>query len=141
MLKSQLARRPSIIISTEDYQILISLAAHCARRTPEAAALLMEETDRAEVVPRISLPAGVVAIGSDVVFTDGPNGITRRVQLVMPAEADIEQGRVSILSLVGAGLIGLSAGQSIDWPTQDGRLRCLSVLSVHGGAVGTISQA
>ena len=42
----------------------------------------------------------------------------------------IDEGRISVLSLVGAGLMGLSEGQSIDWPTQDGRHRRLTVLRV-----------
>lgn len=75
-------------------------------------------------------PADVVALGSRVTFTDEASGVTRSVQVVLPAEADIGQGRVSILSVVGAGLIGLRAGQSIDWPTQDGRLRRLTVKDV-----------
>jgi len=101
MLEAQLAELPhrsSITISTEDYQILIGLAAHGARRTAKAAALLMQETDRAEVVPWVHLPAGVVAIGSEVILLARPNGSVRRVQLVLPAEAAIGQGRVPILA-------------------------------------------
>ncbi|MBW6399425.1 nucleoside diphosphate kinase regulator [Roseomonas sp. HJA6] len=124
------ARRPSILLSEADHGILVGLAMGGARRNPEAARLLMEEADRANLVPAARLPADVVALGSHVVFTDGASGITRRVQVVMPSEADIGQGRISILSLVGAGLIGLKAGQSIDWPVQDGRLRRLTVVRV-----------
>ena len=69
------------------------------------------------------------------------------MQVVLPGEADIAEGRISILSLVGAGLIGLSQGQSIDWPTQDGRLRRLTVLRVEappteavGGTGGTAEK-
>lgn len=121
-------RRPAILLSEADHDILIGLAERNARRDPEATRLLMEEADRATLVPAAELPRNVVALGSQVVFTDAASGATRRVQIVLPAEADIGQGRVSVLSLVGAGLIGLKAGQSIDWPTQDGRLRRLTVL-------------
>lgn len=124
------SRRPPILLSDDDHGILVGLATAAARRHPDAARLLMEEADRAELVPAARRPANVVALGSQVVFTDEANGITRSVQLVLPAEADIGQGRISILSLVGAGLIGLRAGQSIDWPMLDGRLRRLSVRAV-----------
>jgi regulator of nucleoside diphosphate kinase len=93
----------------------------------------VEEADRADLVPVGRLPADVVALGSHVVFIDQGNGVTRDVQLVLPPEADIGKGRISILSLVGAGLIGLRAGQSIDWPLQDGRLRRLTVMEVRAG--------
>jgi regulator of nucleoside diphosphate kinase len=35
-----------------------------------------------------------------------------------------------VLSLVGAGLLGMAAGQTILWPMQDGRERPLTVLRV-----------
>lgn len=123
-------RRPPILISEAEHGILVGLAMSGARRNPEAARLLLEEADRARLVPGARLPADVVALGSRVTFTDAASGVTRTVQIVLPAEADIGKGRISILSLVGAGLIGLRAGQSIDWPTQDGRLRRLAVKDV-----------
>lgn len=126
-------RRPSILLSEADHGILVGLAISGARRNPDAARLLMEEADRADLVPAARLPAHVVALGSHVVFIDEAHGVTRRVQVVLPSEADIGQGRISILSLVGAGLIGLKAGQSIDWPMQGGRLRRLRVLEVTAG--------
>ena len=126
-------RRPPILLSDSDHDILLGLAASATRRAPDAARLLLEEADRADLVPAGRLPRDVVALGSHVTFTDAATGTTRRVQLVMPAEADIGQGRISILSLVGAGLIGLRAGQSIDWPVQDGRLRRLTVVEVAPG--------
>lgn len=123
-------RRPPIILSESEHGILVGLAMSGARRNPDAARLLLEEADRARLVPETRLPADVVALGSHVTFTDEASGVTRRVQVVLPAEADIGKGRISILSLVGAGLIGLRAGQSIDWPVQDGRLRRLTVTEV-----------
>lgn len=127
------AHRPPILMSEGDHDILLGLAASGTRRNPDAARLLLEEADRADLVPAGCLPADVVALGSHVVFTDQGNGVTRSVQLVLPPEADIGKGRISILSLVGAGLIGLRAGQSIDWPLQDGRLRRLSVTEARAG--------
>jgi regulator of nucleoside diphosphate kinase len=124
------AHRPPILLSEPEHGLLVGLAMRGARNNPEAARLLMEEADRADLVPAARLPSDVVALGSQVVFTDASNGVTRSVQVVLPSEADIGQGRISILSLVGAGLIGLKAGQSIDWPMQDGRVRRLSVASV-----------
>ena len=123
-------RRPPILLSESEHGILVGLAMSGARRNPDAARLLLEEADRARLVPEARLPADVVALGSHVTFTDEANGVTRSVQIVLPAEADIGKGRISILSLVGAGLIGLRAGQSIDWPVQDGRLRRLTVTEV-----------
>jgi regulator of nucleoside diphosphate kinase len=124
--------RPPVILSAEDHDRLVALASVMLRRSPLVARLLMEEADRAEVVPAGELPAGVVAVGSQVEFRDAATGEARRVQVVLPGEADIAEGRISVLSLVGAGLMGLAEGHSIDWPTQDGRLRRLTILRVEG---------
>ncbi|HWL79545.1 MAG TPA: nucleoside diphosphate kinase regulator [Roseomonas sp.] len=139
------ALRPQLLMSAEDHARLMALAEAAARRSPLVADLLMEEVDRAEVVPSGRVPAGVVAVGSTVEFCDATTSATRRVQIVLPGAADIATGRISVLSLVGAGLIGLSEGQSIDWPTQDGRVRRLTVVRVQappqGGGVGDTTAA
>ena len=68
-------------------------------------------------------------MGSTVTFTsDGAD--TRTVTLVFPGQANIEEGKVSILTPVGAALIGLSEGQSMSWTARDGREHALSVVSV-----------
>ncbi len=120
--------RPPLLMSAEGQDQLYALADAAAPRQPLVARLLAEEADRSEVVDHV--PAHVVALGSRVEFRDESTGETRQARLVLPGEADIAEGRISVLSLVGAGLIGLSEGQSIDWPTVDGRMRRLSVLSV-----------
>jgi regulator of nucleoside diphosphate kinase len=82
---------------------------------------------------RARVPDSVVAMNSTVEFLDDAHGETRTVQLVYPGEADIAVNKVSVLSPVGAGLLGLKAGQSIQWPDRDGRLRALRVLKVSRG--------
>jgi regulator of nucleoside diphosphate kinase len=125
------AIRPPIVLSVPDHEQLVALAGAVLRRSPQVARLLMEETGRAELVPAARLPEDIVALGSVVDFHDTLSGALRQAQLVLPAAADAGEGRISVLSLVGAGLIGLAAGQAIDWPTQDGRMRRLSVLRVE----------
>ena len=93
--------------------------------------MLLDEIDRAEVHSRDELPNDVVTLGSAVTFVDESTGVRRRVQIVLPADADIERSSLSIHSQVGAGLIGLSAGQSIEWPCPDGRPRTLRIVDVE----------
>jgi regulator of nucleoside diphosphate kinase len=54
----------------------------------------------------------------------------RTVLLVYPADADIATARVSVLTPIGAALIGLRVGQSISFRTRDGRPQMLTVLRV-----------
>lgn len=87
------------------------------------------ELDRAIVVDR--LPPDVVAIGSRVRFENAATGVVREVVLVYPSAADATAGRVSVLAPIGAALLGLSAGDSIDWPLPEGRSARLHILSVQ----------
>jgi regulator of nucleoside diphosphate kinase len=121
---------PAIILSQGDHDRLVDLATAAMDRTPDVAAALLDEADRAEVVPTDALPPDVVAMYSFVAFRDDASGLTRRVQLVYPHEADIGAGRVSVLTQIGAALIGLREGQSIDCPTRDHPDRTITVLQV-----------
>ena len=52
------------------------------------------------------------------------------VTLVYPAQADISQAKISVLTPIGAALIGLKTGQSITWRSRDDRKQVLTVLAV-----------
>jgi regulator of nucleoside diphosphate kinase len=73
-------------------------------------------------------------MGSIVRFRDDTTAQTREVTLVYPDRADIAAGRVSVLTPIGAALIGLSEGQTINWQTPAGDWRPLTVLSVSAAA-------
>jgi regulator of nucleoside diphosphate kinase len=75
------------------------------------------------------MPADVVRIGSIIEF-EVDDGRRLKVQLVLPENADINAGRISILTPVGAALIGLSPSQAMEWSGNDGKERVLTVLAV-----------
>jgi regulator of nucleoside diphosphate kinase len=122
---------PSIVVSTADQRLLTQLALDSLSRSPDVAAELLAEMERAEVVDLV--PANVVRMGSIVRFSDD-EGREKQVTLVFPGKADIGAGRISILTPIGTALIGLSEGQSIAWTTRDNRRRSLTVISVKPGA-------
>ena len=127
------AKKPTIVVSDTDQRRLTTLATDALERFPEVAEELRSEMARADVVTAEAVPSNVVQMGSVVAF-EADGGETRRVQLVFPGKADIGIGRVSILTPIGAALIGLSQGQSIAWKTRDGRTRRLTVVAVEGAA-------
>jgi regulator of nucleoside diphosphate kinase len=130
---TQMAERggkPRIIVSDMDCERLTALATAVRDRFPEVADELQAEMDRAQVMPALSVPADVVRMGSTVEFRSD-RAQQRRVTLVFPAEADIAQNRISILTPIGAALIGLSTGQSITWLARDGREHELTVMGVE----------
>jgi len=120
---------PSITLAKSDPQKLSYLAlAGPGSNDPEAADDLLHEIDRASIVDDASLPVDVVRMGSLVRFRTGRD--ERTVLLVYPADADIASARISVLTPIGAALIGLRVGQSISFRTRDGRPQMLTVLRV-----------
>lgn len=122
-------KKPNIVVSETDYERLMGLATNVAERLEEIAEELMAELDRAKVVPAKRLPQDVIHMGSTVEFRSN-DGQERRVTLVYPGEADIAQGKISILTPIGTALIGLAPGQSISWTARDGKEHELNVVSV-----------
>ena len=59
-----------------------------------------------------------------------PISLEQTVTLVLPQQADIAQGRASILTPIGVALIGLKEGSSFSWETRDGQTRRLTVVRV-----------
>jgi regulator of nucleoside diphosphate kinase len=81
---------------------------------------LRRELDRAIVVSSEAVPADVATMNSQVRYTDETDGVTRTVALVFPPAARGGSAMVSVLSPVGSALLGLSAGQTIEWEFPDG---------------------
>ncbi len=122
---------PPIVVDAAHYKRLEGIAYGAMRMFRDVADRLLDELERAEVVSSDAMPKNVVSIGSEVTFRDEATGHTRTVQLVYPDEADITQARVSVLTPVGAALIGLGEGHRITWLTQGSGERLLRVLKVH----------
>lgn len=130
MNTQQAVKRPPIVLATDEADALADLAVAVSTRHPNVSRLLLEELERAEVLPADKMPADVVTMGATVEFVVEATGERRTVQLVYPKEADIAEGRISILTPVGAGLIGLRVGQSISWPDRSGHQRLLTIENV-----------
>ena len=125
--------KPQIILSTEDFVSLSALARAAMNKMPELAEGLSEELERADIVDNGEQPQQVVCMGCEVEFRDDTTGKIQKVTLVYPAQADISQGKISVLTPVGTALIGLRAGHSITWDTRTGETRRLTVLKVGQG--------
>jgi regulator of nucleoside diphosphate kinase len=121
-------RKPEIAIPEEDLERLSGLAAAAFAKMPDVAEYLESEIERAKILPR-GAPSGLlVRMGGRAIYRDEATGAIHDVTLVYPHEADIEQGRISVLTPVGAALLGLRPGQSIHWTTRSGETRQLTIL-------------
>ncbi len=121
---------PEITLSVADFSRLRNVAAGAMNSAPDLASFLLRELDRAIIVPRDRTPSSV-KMGSLVRFRDDFSGRIRQVRVVYPVDADPSAGSISVLTLVGAALIGLSAGQTMGWRDRKGRAKTLTVLDIQ----------
>jgi len=121
---------PAITLTHSVHERLSELAFAVESRLPEVAEYLDRELDRARVVSDGELPDRTVTIGSHVTFVDCDTGQEHSVTLVWPTQEDASLHRLSVMTPVGAALIGLRAGQSIGWQNRMGTWRRLKVEAV-----------
>ncbi|WP_249159673.1 nucleoside diphosphate kinase regulator [Bradyrhizobium tropiciagri] len=121
---------PPIVIAASEALRLGALADTSMAVFPRVAQFLARETERAQIVADDAELRGVVRMGSRVRYCDDETGDVREVVLVYPHEADIAQRRVSVLTPVGAALIGLSVGQTIEFQTPSHHTRAVKILAV-----------
>lgn len=116
-------KRPSLdsplVITEVDRARLMRLKPHAA---------LLREIDRAVVISlKAAILADAVTMNTQVFYTDESTGARQHLNLVYPQEAGGCACCVSILAPVGTALLGLSAGQAIEWDFPDGNHRRLRV--------------
>ena len=121
---------PPIVITTDEARRLNALANSNMALVPREAFFLAREMNRANVVRDDADLRGVIHMGSQVRYCDDRTGDVRDVVLVYPHEAQIALKRLSVLTSVGAALIGLSVGQTIEFQTPAHQTRSLTILGV-----------
>lgn len=91
---------------------------------------LSEELLRAEVVSPQDIPPQVITMNSRVRLQDLNTKADLEYTLVFPADANLEQGRISVLAPVGMAMIGYRLGDTITWKVPAGikRLKVKKIL-------------
>ena len=118
-----------IFITEEDFERLSGLLEGARRRNPrdrEHVDRLAFELDRARVVTLSEIPEGVVRMGSHVAVRDLDTGATIAFTVVLPSEADVDHGKLSVLAPLGTAVLGYREGDLIEWQVP-GRTRRLHV--------------
>lgn len=136
-VKKRQTRAPKIVINADYLTHIEALADGAMQRNPALADRLLDELSRARIVAAAKMPKTVVSMGSTVTYRDESTGQEKSVTLVFPEDADIERGRVSLMTPIGVALLGLSEGAAFFWDTRDGQRRTLTVIRVEQDAVPT----
>lgn len=121
---------PTVYVTEADHEILSNLAQAVADRAA-GSRVLASEMARAMIVEPGQAPHPFAGIGSTLEYQDLTSGHIRRVRLSLPRDASIDEGRISVLTPVGAALIGMTAGETFHWTDHDARPRGVRVLSIE----------
>ena len=115
-----------IYITESDFERLEQLLTVAGEpRYPDRADLtqLEEELDRAHIVDSKEIPPSVVTMNSQVKVQDLDTNEHMLFTLVFPKDANIDAGKLSVLSPIGTAILGYSAGDTIEWPVPGGTRR------------------
>jgi len=89
----------------------------------ETLAELQTEIDHARIVPSQAVSQGVVTMNSRVVLRDLATRKEETYTLVFPEDADIGQGKISILAPIGTAMFGYQIGDTFEWEVPAGKRR------------------
>jgi transcription elongation factor GreA len=78
---------------------------------------------RARIIENENIPHDEILIGATVELIDLSRDETRTYMLVSEEEADFDQGKISVTSPLGRGLIGHKAGETVDIKVPAGTLQ------------------
>ena len=122
-----------IWLTAQDYNRLKHLLADLTRqsRGMQAGVETLEDIlDLARIVQPEKVPGNVVTMNSRVLFEDVTTRENGTVTVVYPTDADASSGRISVLSPVGAALLGEAEGAELELPLPHGQTRRIRINSV-----------
>jgi regulator of nucleoside diphosphate kinase len=120
-------------LTEQDYNGLKQLLVELTRRSSgmQAGVETLEEIlDLVRVVEPEKMPSSVVTMNSRVLFEDVQTGDEGTVTIVYPADAEPSSGKISVLSPVGAALLGEAEGREIELPLPHGQTRRIRIMNV-----------
>lgn len=117
-----------ILITAYDRDRLLKLlqeAGSTEYRGSEYLEQLRSELERARVVLPQEVPSDVITMNSTVSLEDMDTGEEETYTLVFPEQADLSQGKLSILAPIGTGMFGYRVGDVFEWDVPAGKRRLL----------------
>jgi regulator of nucleoside diphosphate kinase len=114
-----------ILITQADFDRLAALVDSPRYRATHSASLMVlkDELERGNVVAAHDVPKGVVTMHSRVRVRDLKGDESDTYTLVYPHEANINEGKLSVLAPLGIALLGTKAGQVINFDAPAGQRR------------------
>ena len=122
--------KPTPILTTTDYNILRKLVKNAKDATNiREIALLTQELDRAVVTKDEEMDEAIIRINSFATIEDINSKQQMKIQVVMPSQSNIKEGKVSILAPLCVAIIGFKENDQVDWLLPSGN-KVLKIISV-----------
>ena len=102
------------ITDLDEVRLMNLLRRQFGATPPPLAQSLLAVLDHADVVAPQDISADVVTMGSRIALQLA-TGDTRELSVVYPEDANADEARMSILSPIGAALLGAHVGDAVSW--------------------------
>ena len=106
-------------------------------RRGSAPPAVQELVEQADLVPSRQADPDLVTMYSQVLLAEagaaaaaGDAGARRKLAVCYPPDADPDAGFVSVLSPLGAALVGRRVGDTVHWTTPDGATHAAEIVAV-----------
>ncbi len=117
----------SVLITETDYSRINSLLKNNFDESLEA---LENKLNQANVVAEDLAPSDLVTMNSKVRYLEIDNNQQSIISIVYPHDANVLEGKISILSPLASALLGLRETEVINWPFPGGKTKSLKIIKV-----------
>ncbi|MHB1048776.1 MAG: nucleoside diphosphate kinase regulator [Bacteroidota bacterium] len=118
-----------VITKTDQMRLLQLLDNPVLLRERSAMRDLVTELNRANIVPPREIPADIVTMRSRVRIKNRTTNEESVLTLVFPNEANLDDGKISILAPIGIALLGYRVGDRVEWTVPAGQ-RSIEILEI-----------
>lgn len=91
---------------------------------------LLAELGSAKIVSEDELPEDAVCIGSEVEIQEVVSERKYTFQIVLPAEANMKENKMSVFAPIGTALLGYRVGSKVQWEMPNG-MKTFDILKVN----------
>ena len=113
----------TIYVTSQDRQRLQFVQGMTEAKDRQDLVALVDELNRAIVVPPSEVPADVITMNSRVRLVDLDSDRTFEYTVVYPNDANPSEGKVSVVAPIGAAMLGYRQGDEFEWDMPNGRRR------------------
>ena len=131
----------NIIITAPDHARLSDLITFgiLSLRERYEARTVADKLERAEIVAPDEVPPDVVTMNSRAKLLDMETEETVEFTVALPEEADLAEGKISVLAPLGSGMLGCRVGDTFESGASH-RLRRLKVIAVTFQPEGALTS-